>query len=336
MQTQRRVSLLSLSFVSLFATLPAQKVAELKESARDAFQSQEWPAAEKALTKLVEIDAKDASSWYQLGYVLHAQQKYDGALKAHLKAASFKDNPQACQLGCYNAACVYAIRGEKDAAFEWIDKSIEAGFSRAGHLETDTDMDNLRKDPRFAKVLERMRENGGAAPQRAFSGTTSRQSTRVAYFGGRTSGGQFAIDYAAVPWRESYADALTNEKFLNRRWRFGANFWTNLDTNIPLTIAGKKFAPGLYYLTLEHKGEGKMVMNVLDPVKVRKARLDPSVAHRTTGGVDVELTSAKVEKSAEKLSIKVAVGKYDNTSGELTIRFGPHKLTAPLKIHLAK
>jgi len=88
----------------------------------------------------------------------------------------------------YNYTCVYSRMGQADKAVEWLDKSIQWGWgaSKGGiavqgsqtaplvwhceMLEKDGDLENLRKDPRFAKLLERAKalqkraEDYAAAP----------------------------------------------------------------------------------------------------------------------------------------------------------------------------
>jgi len=73
----------------------------------------------------------------------------------------------------YNYACVYSRKGEPDKALEWLDKAVQwgwgggkGGIAVAGAttapmiwhsemLEQDKDLEPLRKDARFAKILER-------------------------------------------------------------------------------------------------------------------------------------------------------------------------------------
>ena len=49
----------------------------------------------------------------------------------------------------YNVACYYARAGDVDLAFDWLAQSIARGFGRMSLLETDEDLAELRKDPRF-------------------------------------------------------------------------------------------------------------------------------------------------------------------------------------------
>jgi tetratricopeptide (TPR) repeat protein len=53
-------------------------------------------------------------------------------------------------------AIVHASLGEKDQAFEWLDKSLEQRDSQNG-LKVDPQWDSLRSDPRFADLLRRVR-----------------------------------------------------------------------------------------------------------------------------------------------------------------------------------
>jgi serine/threonine protein kinase/tetratricopeptide (TPR) repeat protein len=56
----------------------------------------------------------------------------------------------------YNAACVYALGGMNDRAFECLEGAIENGFGHREWLENDTDLDPLRSDPRFKALQQRL------------------------------------------------------------------------------------------------------------------------------------------------------------------------------------
>ena len=63
----------------------------------------------------------------------------------------------------YNLACTYARLDQKDVAFDWLFKALDAGFDATGTLRGDEDLDNLRGDPRYRKALSiaRAREKAG-------------------------------------------------------------------------------------------------------------------------------------------------------------------------------
>jgi hypothetical protein len=52
----------------------------------------------------------------------------------------------------YNLACMEALSGNKDAAFEHLAQAVSNARFR-GFAETDTDLDSLRDDPRFTAVV---------------------------------------------------------------------------------------------------------------------------------------------------------------------------------------
>lgn len=73
-------------------------------------------------------------------------------------------------VGCaYDLGCIHSLKGELDPAFEWLGKSVDWGFGLLSgddvtHFETkDEDLANVRKDPRFAALVERMKARRKAA-----------------------------------------------------------------------------------------------------------------------------------------------------------------------------
>jgi hypothetical protein len=93
-------------------------------------------------------------AWFNLGFA--------GIVLGHLDLAapSFE---MAVALGyrqptsMYNAACAHALAGHVDDAFAWLDKALASGFEDWGTIRTDSDLDNLRSDPRFGRFLDAAR-----------------------------------------------------------------------------------------------------------------------------------------------------------------------------------
>jgi len=53
----------------------------------------------------------------------------------------------------YDTACSLALAGEKEKAFQFLNKAIEAGWRQTGHMKNDGDLSSLRDDPRWAKAI---------------------------------------------------------------------------------------------------------------------------------------------------------------------------------------
>jgi TolB-like protein/Flp pilus assembly protein TadD len=57
----------------------------------------------------------------------------------------------------YNVACLYSLAGRVPEAIGYLEKALNAGFSQKEWIENDSDLDPLRKDPRFQSLMRRMR-----------------------------------------------------------------------------------------------------------------------------------------------------------------------------------
>jgi len=64
-------------------------------------------------------------------------------------------------------AAAAALRGEADAALEWLERAFEAGYRDYGFLERDPIFRPLGSDARFVRVLDRMRRDVEAQRERA-------------------------------------------------------------------------------------------------------------------------------------------------------------------------
>ena len=54
-------------------------------------------------------------------------------------------------------AMLHTGLGEADAAFEWLDRALEDRRGWLAYLKVEPLLDPLRSDPRFTRLLERMR-----------------------------------------------------------------------------------------------------------------------------------------------------------------------------------
>lgn len=92
--------------------------------------------------------------WFAVGYARHMQKLYAEAIPAYRMADSLGVTPAVTR---YNIACANALLGKTDMAFEWLDKAAAVGFNALQLIETDTDLDALRDDARFASFKEKVK-----------------------------------------------------------------------------------------------------------------------------------------------------------------------------------
>lgn len=104
-----------------------------------------------------QMTAKYPSSgraWFNYGYTSLQARQFDNAMNAFRKTISMDYKPGT---SAYNIACTYALQGNVDAAFEWLQRADAAGFKLAKYLDDDEDLDALRRDPRFQALRQRSR-----------------------------------------------------------------------------------------------------------------------------------------------------------------------------------
>ena len=169
---------------------------------------------------------------------------------------------------------------------------------------------------------------GGAPDDRA--------SARVLYWNTQTNApaGQFAIDYGRPVWKKEYEDSATfDAKTRGKIWRMGSNYWTIVDTQLPLSIGGKKVPVGFYYLGLHRSEEGsEWSLVFIDPGRVRKERLDAFQMEKAPVEFEALMSIAKAETSTEKLTITLSYPKDDIKHVTMRVAWGNMVLNAPIEV----
>lgn len=124
----------------------------LMTKARTLFQEEQWLAAASAFEQCTKVDPDNGDAWFHLGYTLHAGGDLDRALVAHQKAAAF---PRFRSMALYNVACAYALKGNKERAFSFLEQARRSGFyqDREWTLK-DPDLESLHGDNRFHAFLD--------------------------------------------------------------------------------------------------------------------------------------------------------------------------------------
>jgi hypothetical protein len=147
------------------------KVKELERKMRLLEEQKETLASEMAKAKrqaadegLREEARKDGPHDAQ-----EAKEMFDNALELHDKDKNFRESIKLFKriyynaskypktilgaISAYNVACGYALAGSKEEAIDWLEHSVKAGYNDFDHLRQDTDLDGLRSEKRYKKLL---------------------------------------------------------------------------------------------------------------------------------------------------------------------------------------
>ena len=60
----------------------------------------------------------------------------------------------------YNLSCTYSLLNKKIQALDYLERSIRAGYINYSHMQADKDLDPIRKEKRFAVLIEPLRKIG--------------------------------------------------------------------------------------------------------------------------------------------------------------------------------
>lgn len=110
-----------------------------------------WREAARRFAAYADAHPKSGRAWYNLGFASLAGDRAEDAPAAFKKALDLGYRKPDTM---YNLACSYARLDQKDAAFDWLFKAIDAGFDQAWTMRFDDDLDNLRGDSRYRKAVE--------------------------------------------------------------------------------------------------------------------------------------------------------------------------------------
>jgi hypothetical protein len=60
----------------------------------------------------------------------------------------------------YNLTCIYSLLNNKASALTYFRKAIEAGYNDYGHVQNDTDLENIRNEKEFAQLNKKLKSTG--------------------------------------------------------------------------------------------------------------------------------------------------------------------------------
>ena len=60
----------------------------------------------------------------------------------------------------YNLTCIYSLSSDKKSALANLKKAIDAGYNDYGHVQLDTDLDNIRNEKEFLELNKKLKSTG--------------------------------------------------------------------------------------------------------------------------------------------------------------------------------
>jgi len=88
-----------------------------------------------------------------LGGLYTSSRMYAEGLRVDRRLAALQQDDPIVH---YNLACSYALLNQAHKAFEALDKAIQLGYRDVAHLSEDEDLNNIRRDSRYAEIVARL------------------------------------------------------------------------------------------------------------------------------------------------------------------------------------
>jgi tetratricopeptide (TPR) repeat protein len=125
-----------------------RNIASLKKKIDEKEMSAERIVARRVLNQLLV-------SLYEGAREFTNRKQYDQAAQNFsIIALIAPDNPRVH----YNLACAYALNKDKSRAIEALKKSVEKGFNDRAALESDRELDSIREDADYKRIVEDLKK----------------------------------------------------------------------------------------------------------------------------------------------------------------------------------
>lgn len=116
-----------------------------------AFKAGQWEAAVRNYEMALHHDQEIQEVYINLSTTYLHSKNYEQAFKT-LEILNEK-NPSHPQMH-YNYACYYALTNQMRASLESLRKAVELGFKNLKQIETDPDLENLRRTSEYSAWIK--------------------------------------------------------------------------------------------------------------------------------------------------------------------------------------
>jgi tetratricopeptide (TPR) repeat protein len=112
----------------------------------------------RVLEAALEKDLEDFNVLFELGNAYTRTGRYEDGLKIDRKLTRLKPESPTVH---YNLACSLSLLGDIDEALAEIESSFKLGYRDYNYIISDPDLENVRRDGRFAELIERHLHSDG-------------------------------------------------------------------------------------------------------------------------------------------------------------------------------
>jgi len=112
-----------------------------------------WLQAISEYRKAVNLSGNSPPAWAALGYVYGVSGNQEEARKV---IARLREASKGHYVSAFDMAVVFAGIGDRDSAFQWLEKAYTERESQMAFLNVTRRLDPLRSDKRFSDLLRRM------------------------------------------------------------------------------------------------------------------------------------------------------------------------------------
>jgi tetratricopeptide (TPR) repeat protein len=114
-----------------------------------------WIYREKGIYKEATVELQKVLPVWRLGHLGNAYARAGKKVEANKAIQELLEFTKQ-GLGTWELALVYAGLGEKNQAFDWLERAYKTHDKGMCFLKIDPALDPLRSDPRFQELLRRM------------------------------------------------------------------------------------------------------------------------------------------------------------------------------------
>ncbi|HYR27885.1 MAG TPA: tetratricopeptide repeat protein, partial [Thermoanaerobaculia bacterium] len=118
----------------------------------------EWAKVANHHRSMTAKYPQSGRAWFNLGFTALQARDFQTGRNAFQRAI---DLGYRVGTSSYNIACGYALEGNRDGAFQWLDRAKDSGFELESYLYNDEDLKSLYDDPRFEALVKEVDAHGG-------------------------------------------------------------------------------------------------------------------------------------------------------------------------------